>query len=108
MGMSQNSGAEFIDEIVGGYRAAQVVLTANRLGLFQALEEGGLALLLWRARWNGGIRRRHGRSPSMQGMPQRKRAALGGSTRMRATGCRGQVGQRRRSEEKARVNDRDR
>ncbi len=32
-------GQEFIDEIAGGYRASQILLTANRLGLFQRLAD---------------------------------------------------------------------
>lgn len=36
---SNKTGQEVIDEIAGGYRASQILLTANRLGLFQTLED---------------------------------------------------------------------
>lgn len=44
MGKLEKTGAEAIDEMVGGYRASQVVLTANRLGVFQALADGELSM----------------------------------------------------------------
>ena len=43
MGSPEKTGQELIDEMAGGYRASQVLLTANRLGLFQQLADTELS-----------------------------------------------------------------
>ncbi|RPJ64519.1 MAG: methyltransferase, partial [Acidobacteria bacterium] len=40
MSQNPNEYAEMIDRLANGYREAQVVLTANRLGVFPLLESG--------------------------------------------------------------------
>jgi len=39
MGNPSKTGQEIIDEIAGGYRASQILLTANRIGLFRLLAD---------------------------------------------------------------------